>query len=184
METISIDNNTKCCLYFGWRFAISRWYSCQILIHPWHNVWIISTNNSYLNSRFFKLKRLRFATWIMRGKAPLIFWLEMKDTILQNICRHPFNETLDDSMGSTQRSFVESTAMLQYCLLLWALNISDIFQGISTMWWDDCVMSIVNCTEIFNRILTDWGLCGIFNGLHKKFIMNLEYALILLVLCS
>lgn len=32
-----------------------------------------------------------------------------------------------------------------------------------------------NCMEIFSKILTDEGLCCIFNGVHKKFVMKAEF---------
>lgn len=32
----------------------------------------------------------------------------------------------------------------------------------------------VNCMTIFSSILTDGGICCIFNGLHRKFIMHSE----------
>ncbi len=32
-----------------------------------------------------------------------------------------------------------------------------------------------NCTEIFITVLTDEGLCCVFNGVHKKFIAKSEY---------
>lgn len=35
----------------------------------------------------------------------------------------------------------------------------------------------VNCMDIFNSVLTDSGLCCIFNGVHRKFLMNMSYKL-------
>lgn len=31
------------------------------------------------------------------------------------------------------------------------------------------------CLDIFSNILTDEGLCCIFNGVHKKFVMKTQY---------
>lgn len=35
----------------------------------------------------------------------------------------------------------------------------------------------LKCTNIFNSILTDGGLCCNFNAVHRKFLMNMTYKL-------
>lgn len=35
----------------------------------------------------------------------------------------------------------------------------------------------VKCMDIFNSVLTDGGVCCIFNGVHRKFLMNMNYKL-------
>lgn len=35
----------------------------------------------------------------------------------------------------------------------------------------------VECMDIFNSVLTDGGVCCIFNGVHRKFLMNMNYKL-------
>lgn len=80
--------------------------------------------------------------------------------ILQNICRHPVSE--NESMAGNWDAYKD--VLLKVSQPCDTMIVSCEYGHINT-----------NCTKIFSSILTDGGLCCIFNGLHKKFIMNLEY---------
>lgn len=85
-----------------------------------------------------------------------------EDIILQNICRQPENEAINDSMPLKWDEHRE--VLLKVSQPCDKMIVSCQFGHLN-----------MNCSKIFNRILTDGGLCCIFNGLHKKFIVKLEY---------
>lgn len=116
-----------------------------------------------------------------------------KYPVLKTICRQSINTTVNSSLTG-QWSFFREVLMdvsqeshyyYNFFIWIWKYWISSTMCQV-TQPCEDMLVACryggidMDCMNIFNAILTDGGLCCNFNGVHRKFMMNLRHKLVLL----
>lgn len=185
MERISVDYNAKRCHNSSWRIAIPRW------------IWKAKSSEYFHFIHFRRIKLINSLTCFSWNEAVTICNMNqaMKSVvdllnvdeeyaIVQSICRYSVNTHVKNSVAGKWEAYKE--VLLKVCfkklcdLILLSYNCTNSLFKVSQP-CDKMIVSCqfghvdVNCSRVFNSILTDGGLCCIFNGLHKKFMMHHEY---------
>lgn len=105
-------------------------------------------------------------------------------SVLQSICRNYVDENTTMSVAGKWTTFRRVLTKVRLATFDFSTNIFLSFRDFFCKVSQPCEQMLISCqfggieqdcTKLFNSVLTDDGLCCIFNGLHKKFMTKLEY---------
>lgn len=148
----------------------------------------------FIDSFFLQIEAVSICNMNQAKKSAVRLLNEHEEyAILQSICRNSVNEHVKNSVAGTWEAYREVLLKVYVSeahfirlienarMSLKSPHMSLIFIFKVSQSCEKMIISCqfghvdVNCTRVFSTILTDSGLCCIFNGIHKKFMMQIEY---------